>query len=224
MSTDVEEFVRHVFADSEIPTREVDPGDVVAIGRRVRRIRRRRATFAGVAATGLIGFGVAQAVVPASGTPLTPLVWAAGEGKPGSEAGAWVAANGHRFVISIRDAYFGDRNAFVLSALYPDGSERVLMAGGPIRPEDLPEVGFAVSTEPGVTFALFAAGSHDFQATDEETSHALSISTMKISSPHGGPDYVAVAMDSGRRVGGWLHPSVTWIDGQGHAQSWGWPR
>lgn len=219
MSTDVEAFVRHVFTDSEIPASEVEPGDVVAIGRRVRHVRRRRAALAGVAATGLIGFGVAQVVVPATGTPLTPLVWAAGEGKPGSEAGAWVTANGHRFVISIRDAYFGDRNAYVLSALNDDGSERVLMAEG-LRPEDLPAVGFAVSTDPGVAFALFPAGAHDFHATDEQTAEALSISTMKIASPHGGPDYVAVAMDSGQQVSNSLHPSISWVDGQGQAQKW----
>lgn len=224
MSTDVEAFVRHVFTDSEIPASEVDPGEVVAIGHRVRRVRRRRATLAGVAAMGLIGLGVAQVVVPATGTPLTPLVWAAGEGKPGSEAGAWVTANGHRFVISIRDSYFGDRNAYVLSTLNPDGSERDLMAAGPIRPEDLPEVGFAVSTEPGVTFALFPAGAHDFQVVDAQTSEALAISTMKISSPHGGPDYVAVAMDSGRHASNGLPPSIRWIDGQGQTQSWNWPR
>ena len=222
MSTDVEAFVRHVFTDSEIPASEVDPGEVVAIGHRVRRVRRRRATVAGVAAAGLIGFGVAQAVVPATGTPLTPLVWAAGEGKPGSEAGAWVTANGHRFVISIRDAYFGDRNAYVLSTLNLDGSERDLMAAGPIRPEDLPVVGFAVSTEPGVTFALFPAGAHDFEVVDSQTSEALAVSTMKISSPHGGPDYVAVAMDSGRHASNELQPSIRWIDGLGQTQSWNW--
>lgn len=224
MSTDVEAFVRHVFTDSEIPASEVDPDEVVAIGHRVRRVRRRRAALAGVAATGLIGFGVAQAVVPATGTPLTPLVWAAGEGKPGSEAGAWVTANGHRFVISIRDAYFGDRSAYVLSALNADGSERVLMAGGPIRPDELPEVGFAVSTEPGVTFALFPAGAHDIEAVDEQTSEALTVSTMKISSPHSGPDYVAVAIESGRQLSDWLHPSIRWIDEQGRTQSWNWPK
>jgi hypothetical protein len=225
MSTDVEAFVRHVFTDSEIPAGEVDPGDVVAIGHRVRRVRRRRAVLAGVAATGLVGFGVAQAVVPATGTPLTPLVWAAGEGKPGSEAGAWVTtANGHRYVISIRDAYIGDRSEFVLSRLNPDGSEKVLMSAGEIRAEELPAVGFAVSTERGATFALFPAGAHDIQATDDQTSEQLAISTMKISSPHGGPDYVAVAMDSGRQAGDWLHPSIRWIDGHGKAQLWNWPQ
>ncbi|WP_374967822.1 hypothetical protein [Terrabacter sp. BE26] len=224
MSTDVEAFVRHVFTDSEIPAREVDLGEVVAIGHRVRRVRRRRAALAGVAATGLIGFGIAQAVVPATGTPLTPLVWAAGEGKPGSEAGAWVTANGHRFVISVHDAYIGNRNEFVLSRLDPDGSEKVLMSAGPIRAADLPAVGFAVSTEPGVTFALFPAGAHDLQATDDQTTEMLSMSTMRISSPHGGPDFVAVAMDSGRRAGDWFQPSIRWIDAQGKAQAWNWPK
>lgn len=220
MSTELEDYVRHVFADSEVPARAVDPDEVVTIGRRSRRVRRRRAAMAGVAATGLLGFGVVQLVVPASGTPLTPLVWAAGEGRPGSEAGAWVTANGHRFVISIRDAYFGDRNAFVLSRLNPDGSERVLMTDGPLRPEDLPAVGYGVSTEPGVLFALFPAGAHDFTATDEQTSHVLSISTMKISSPHNGPDYVAVAIDFGRASGDGSMLSITWIDGQGYPQTW----
>ena len=224
MSTDVEAFVRRVFTNSEIPAKEVDPGEVVAIGHRVRRVRRRRVALAGVAATGLVGFGVAQAVVPATGTPLTPLVWAAGEGKPGSEAGAWHTANGHRFVISVQDAYIGDRSEFVLSRLNPDGSEKVLMSAGPILAEDLPAVGFAVSTERGVTFALFPAGAHDFQATDDQTSETLAISTMKISSPHRGPDYVAVAMDSGRQAGDWLHPSIRWIDAQGQPQSWNWPK
>ena len=42
MSTDVEAFVRRIFTDSEIPAKEVDPGEVVAIGHRVRRVRRRR--------------------------------------------------------------------------------------------------------------------------------------------------------------------------------------
>ncbi|NUR14835.1 MAG: hypothetical protein HOQ13_00760 [Dermatophilaceae bacterium] len=224
MSTDVEAFVRHVFTDSEIPAGEVDPGDVVAIGHRVRRVRRRRAVLSGVAASGLVAFGIAQAVVPATGTPLSPLVWAAGEGMPGSEVGAWVTANGHRYVISVRDAYLGDRSEFVLSRLNHDGSEKVLMSAGEIRAEDLPSVGFAVSTEPGATFALFPAGAHDFRATDDQTSEALAISTMKISSPHGGPDYVAVALDSSRQAGDWLHPSITWIDGQGKAQSWAWPK
>lgn len=220
MSTEAEAFVRRVFADSEIPASEVESGDIVAIGRRVRRVRRRRATWAVAAATVLVGFGAAQVVVPASGTPLTPLVWAAGEGMPGSEGGAWITANGHRFVISVRDAYLGDRNAYVLSALNDDGSERVLMAAGPLRPADLPEVGFAVSTEPGVAFALFPAGAHDFHATDDVTSKALSISTMKISSPHGGPDYVAIAMDSGQRVNDSLLPSIRWVDEHGQQQSW----
>lgn len=222
MSTDVEEFVRHVFTDSELPAGEVEPGEVVAIGRRVRRVRRRRATLAGIAATGLVAFGVAQVVVPASGTPLTPLVWAAGEGSPGSEAGAWVTGNGQRFVISMQDAYFGDRNAVVLARLNSDGSERTLMAAGPIRPEEMPAVGFGVSTAPGVTFALFNAGAHDFEATAKQGSDEVRISTMKISSPHGGPDYVAVAMDSGPRGTG--TPSFTWVDGQDQTQTWNEPQ
>ena len=219
MSADVEEYVRHIFTNSEVPAHEMDPAEVVAIGHRVRRVRRRRTALAGLAATGLVAFGVAQIVVPASGTPLTPLVWAAGEGSPGSEAGTWVIGNGHRFVISIRDAYFGDRNAVVFSDLNPDGSEQVTAAHGPLRPEDLPAVGFASSSEPGVSFGIFPAGAHNFTATDERTSDACSISTMKISSPHGGPDYVAVAMDSGRS-GNSGPPVITWVDAEGQAQRW----
>jgi hypothetical protein len=220
MSADVEEYVRHIFTDSEVPAREMDPAEVVAIGHRVRRVRRRRTALAGLAATGLVAFGVAQVVVPASGTPLTPLVWAAGEGRPGSEAGTWVTGNGHRFVISIRDAYFGDRSVVVISELNPDGSEQVMMAYGPLRPEDLPAVGFASSTEPGVSFGIFPAGAHNITATDERTSDACNISTMKISSPHGGPDYAAVAMDSGSNSNDSGRLVMTWVDADGQTQRW----
>lgn len=218
MSVDLEDVVRHVFHDSAVPVRAVEPDDVLRIGGRVRTIRRRRLAASGIAAAGLVGIGVAQVVVPASGSPLTPIVWAAGPVHPGSEAGPWVTGNGHRYVMSIRDAYLGDRNALVISAVEPDGSVRDLMAQSPVRSEDLPLVGMAVSTEPGVSFALFPAGAHGIEAFSAD-GNPQRTSTLRISSPHGGLDYVAVAASTDTPDD--VITRITWVDDRGRVNTWG---
>jgi hypothetical protein len=118
---------------------------------------------------------------------------------------------------SCRDAYLGDRSAFVVSVIRPDGSVDDLMAMGPILSEDLPTVGMSGSTEPGVTFALFPAGARRIVARQADGAE-LTVSTMRITSAHGGPRFVAVAFGSSVPAGSVA--SVTWTDATGSVRSW----
>lgn len=191
MNTDVEDYLRQVMTDSEVPANPLDPQSVIGLGRRVRVRRRRQRAAVGIVAASVLSLGVAEVAVPATGSPLSPVIWAAGQGFSGTETGAWMQANGNRYVMSIRDAYLGERATLVISKMRPDGSLRELMSTSPVSAQELPAVGMEVSTDVGVQFSLFPDGTTDIRPTTHGH-EPVTVSTMRISSPHGGPTYVAV--------------------------------
>lgn len=213
MSIEVESYLRQVLSDSDVPADLLDPQAVVGLGHRVRVRRRRQRTAVGLMVASVLSLGVAEAVVPATGTPLSPVIWAAGPEFSGTEAGAWMQANGNRYVMSIRAAYLSERATLVVFKMRPDGSLREMMSSSPVSPQGLPDGGMSVSTDVGVAFYLFPAGATDI--TPITNSHEpMTVSTMRISSPHGGPAYVAVTVGS-TAAGSDSISGYTWTDSAG---------
>ena len=216
MSAEVETEIRRIFTASTVPAEGVEAAAVIHAGLRVRARRRRMWAGSSLAAL-LVGIGAAQLVVPATGTPVSPLIWAAGEEAPGSESGAWVVANNRRYVLSIRDVYVRRSPEFVVSVMRPDGSLDDIMSMGPILSAELPAGGLSSSAHPGVTFALFPDGATGIVARQADGT-PLTVSTMRITGPHGGPTFVAAAFGSSSPDGSAI--SVTWRDATGSVKSW----
>ncbi len=216
MSTDIEDHVRHLLANADVPITEFKPQAIVSLGHRIRRTRLARRTAAGTLLAVVAACGTAALTVPASGNPLSTVVWAMGEGSAGTESGAFMTANNHRYLMSIRESRAGKNPTLVITRIEPDGSTHDMIGVGPVNPSEMPMFEMAVSSEHGVSFALFPAGSHNISPLPPTGAAPVTVSTMRIASPFDGPEYVAVS------IGTTTDDTVTgytWDDATGQPQS-----
>src|SRR5690348_581608 len=121
MSTDLETRVRDLMHSVDVQPPLLDPSGVVGRGRRIRTLRRRRRGGAAVLGVVIAAYGLAWATVPATGHPLTPLVWAAGPTPTGPAESTWMSVGGQRYQASIRETRLDHRTSWVTSRVLPDG-------------------------------------------------------------------------------------------------------
>lgn len=213
---DVHARLRHAF---EMPTHDiadVDPGVIVADGRRRRRNRRIRQLLAAAVAVLVLAAGVGVAVVPSTGTVLSPVAsWLRGEHRSAS----WMDANGQRFVVTVDSSRVPGELLFKMGLLNPDGTTTDL-GGVPTTAQELPAVGMSNGRFPGVVFGIFSPGSHDFAAHTPDERYHYEVSAMTVTDPATGQNFVAAAIsatyDAISQIRGW-----TWTDAEGKPRSFG---
>lgn len=218
MSTELETQVRDLMHSIDVTPPPVNAHEVVARGHRVRRLRRARFVAVGVVAVASLGAGVATATIPATGHPLSPLVWAAGPTPSGPAASMSMSVYGQRFQAAIEETRVDHRRSWVMSGLLDDGTAKPIGSTS-IDVSENPSTGFGSSEYPTVMWSLFPAGSTDIEAVFKGSApHQLSM--MKISSPFDGPDYVAATVgvqnvdDLGQMRG------FTWADASGKTRTY----
>lgn len=212
-SPDVETRLRHAFEDPKYSIADVDPSVVLAVGRRRRRNRRLRQVVVAAVAVLVLVAGVAVAVVPPTGTLLSPVTsWLRGE----HQSAPWMDANGQRFVITVDSVSVPGELLFEMGSVNPDGTITDL-GGVPTTAKELPAVGMTTSRFPGVVFGIFPAGSRDIVAHTPGERFHFEVSTMTITDPATGQDYVAAAIsatyDATSQIRGY-----TWTDAEGIPQ------
>jgi hypothetical protein len=213
---DVHARLRQAF---EMPTHnvaDVDPGVVLADGRRRRRNRRIRQVVAAAVAGVVLAAGVGVAHVPSTGTVLSPVAsWLRGEHR----SAPWMDANGQRFVVTVDSIRVPGELNFSMSVLNADGTTTEL-SQTPTTAQQLPAVGMSIGGFPGVVFGIFAAGSHNIAAHTPDERYHFEDSTMTVTDPATGQDYVAAAIsatyDATSQIRSW-----TWTDAEGNPRSFG---
>lgn len=213
---DVHARLRHAF---ELPTHDiadVDPGVVLADGQRRRRNRRTRRVVAAALAVLVLAVGVGVTVVPSTGMVLSPVAsWLRGEPRRAS----WMDANSQRFVVTVDSSRVPGELNFAMGVLNPDGTTTDL-GGVPTTAQDLPAVGMSNSRFPGVVFGIFSPGSHNIAAHTPDERYHFEVSTMTVTDPATGQDYVAATIsatyDATSQIRGW-----TWTDNEGNPRSFG---
>lgn len=217
MSTDLENKVRALLRDSEVQPALLDPIAVVAEGRRARLARRtRRGAIGVVSLAAAAALGVVALNVPATGHPLTSIVWAAG---PTSSAPESLSMNvyGHRYVGSVRESRLDHSTTWVTSRLLDNGDVKDMAGVGFVQRSPDPDLGLQVSTDPGVMFSLFPAGATDVTAVFKGiVDHQ--VATMRITSPFDGPDYVAVTVATANPDDLNKLRGFSWVDASGHTR------
>jgi hypothetical protein len=99
---------------------------------------------------------------------------------------------GQRFQASIEETRVDHRRSWVMAELLRDGATSPIGSVS-VEVNKNPSTGFRSSVYPNVMWSLFPAGSTDIAPVFKDSvPHELS--TMKITSPFGGPDYVAVTV------------------------------
>jgi hypothetical protein len=218
MTTDLESRVRDLLHDAEVQPALLDPRAVVAKGRRVRAIRRARHGAIAVVSLGAAAtLGVAALNVPATGHPLTPLVWAAGP-TPSHAQFLSMTVYGHRFVGSVRESRIDHRATWVTSRLLDNGEVKDMAGVSPVQAGPEPDMGLQASTDPGVMFSLFPAGTTDVTAVFKGAVE-YQLSTMRITSPFDGPDHVAVTVGTANPDDLSKLRGFTWIDASGRTRT-----
>lgn len=191
---------------------DLDPSTVLRLGGR-RRHRRTLQIAAAAVAVLAVGSGVAVATVPPTGTILSPVVSAL---RRDQAANPWMEANSQRYLIRVEN-HGGTELTFRGVRLNPDGSEQDL-GGYVAAPGDLPLLSNGTSgLTPGVTFAIFAAGSHDVSVQTPNDRYQYAVSSMEVVDPSTGARYVAVAIAATNEAITQIN-SYTWTDGQGVIQ------
>lgn len=218
MSTDLEDQVRDLLHDNEVQPTLLDPSAVVARGRRVRAVRRARRgaiSVVGVAAAAILG--VVALNIPATGHPLTSMVWAAGP-TPSLSQSLSMSVYGQRFVASVRESRLDHRTTWVTSRLLDNGDVKDMAGLSPVQQGPGPDLGLQVSTDPGVMFSLFPAGTTDVIALFRDTVEHQ-VSTMQITSPFEGPDHVAVTVATANPDDLTKLRGFTWVDASGETRT-----
>lgn len=220
MSTDLETKVRDLLHDSEVQPALLDPIAVVARGRRARVARRARRGAIGVGGlAAAVTLGVVAVNVPATGHPLTSIVWAAGP-TPSASQSLSMNVYGHRFVGSVRESRLDHSTTWVTSRLLDNGDVKDMAGVGisPVQKGPDPDLGLQVSTNPGVMFSLFPAGTTDVTAVFRGTVDHQ-VSTMRITSPFDGPEYVAVTVATANPDDLTKLRGFNWVDASGETRT-----
>lgn len=219
MTADLEDRVRDLLHSADVQPPLVDPSAVVARGHRARAIRRvRRGTIAVVGLGAAASLGVAALNVPATGHPLTPIVWAAGP-TPSEAQSLSMSVYGHRFVGSVRESRIDHRTTWVTSRLLDTGDVKDMGGISPVQEGPDPDLGLQVSTDPGVMFSLFPSGATDVTAVFKGTVEHQ-VSTMRITSPFDGPDHVAVTVATANPSDLYKLRGFTWVDASGRTRTY----
>lgn len=218
MSTDLENRVRALLRDSEVQPALLDPIAVVARGRRARVARRaRRGAIGVVSLAAAATVGVMALNVPATGHPLTSVVWAAGPTPPTSQSLS-MNVYGHRFVGSVRESRLNHSTTWVTSRLLDNGDAKDMAGVSPVQQGPDPDLGLQASTDPGVMFSLFPAGTTDVTAVFRGTIDHQ-VSTMRITSPFDGPDHVAVTVATANPDDLAKLRGFSWVDASGETRT-----
>lgn len=218
MTTELETRVQELLHTVDVAPPPVDPRAVLARGRRIRAVRRARRAGVAVIAGAAVAAGVATAIVPATGHPLTPLVWAAGPTPSGPAASMSMSVYGQRFQASIEETRLDHRRSWVMAELLRDGATSPIGSVS-VEVNKNPSTGFRSSVYPNVMWSLFPAGSTDIAPVFRGTV-PNQLSTMKITSPFDGPDYVAATVGVQNDADLVKLRGFTWTDTAGKAHTY----
>ncbi len=212
---DIETRLSQTFGEPTRGLTEIDTGVVLAAGRRRRRHLRVRQVVVASTAVLVLAIGVAVATAPPTGTPLSPVAsWLRGE----HSTRTWLQANSQRFVVTVHSVADSELD-FSIDHLNSDGNTSNLM-GVPTSAEQLPAVGMTTSQFPGVVFGIFPAVSRDIAAHTPQDRYHYEVSTMTVTDPATGQDYVAAAISATYDATSQIH-GYTWTDAHGTSRSFG---